>query len=275
MSDSLSLRRKTRRKRLPLDQQCPSLLTAHGVTSTQNSTSEAQESATSALTKPSAKNDEWIKNVVDRSGVEPYYNQDGIVIWNCDCRDILPYLPKVDLVLTDPPYGLGDRLAGGNGEWGKGFSVAPLWDTETVCGGVVESLPSLGKSIIWGGNYYGLPPVRGWMAWDKCQEHTAGHFEMAWTNLDIPTRSFKKSRVEAYGAMDKKHPTQKPLDLFTWCLSFVPDAQTILDPFMGSGTTLVAAKQLGKKCIGIEIDEEYCRIAVERLAQGNLFGGVA
>jgi len=132
LSDSLSLRRKTRRKRLPLDQQCPSLLTAHGVTSTQNSTSEAQESATSALTKPNAKNDEWIKNVVDRSGVEPYYNQDGIVIWNCDCRDILPYLPEVDLVLTDPPYGINiastGKVGGDNAAVAKNY-IASDWDS--------------------------------------------------------------------------------------------------------------------------------------------------
>jgi len=196
----------------------------------------------------------------------PYYDKDGITIYCADCREVLPFLDPVDLVLTDPPYGLGDRLKGGCGEWGKGFNVAPEWDESTV-NGWIHKMRSR-DAVIWGGNYYPLPPVRGWLAWDKCQEHSAGHFEMAWTTADMPTRMYRESRVVAYSEMDKKHPTQKPLKLMTWCLSFFPKAETILDPFMGSGTTLVAAKLLGKKAIGIEISEEYCRIAVERLAQG-------
>lgn len=200
----------------------------------------------------------------------PYYDQDGITIYNADCRDILPLLPRVDLVLTDPPYGLGERLHGGNGEWSKGFEAAPHWDAQ-----VVSNWKQIAKAtdfVIWGGNYYDLEPMRGWLAWDKCQEHTSGHFELAWTTADQPTRMYRESRVEAYSQMHKQHPTQKPIKLMTWCLSFFPDAQTILDPFMGSGTTLVAAKLLGKRAIGIELEEKYCQIAVERLAQGILFG---
>jgi DNA modification methylase len=175
----------------------------------------------------------------------------------------------VDLVLTDPPYGLGERLKGGSGEWSGGFSIAPEWDKSLVPIWLVLQVIDKGKhSIIWGGNYYELKPARGWLAWDKMQEHTSGHYEMAWTTLDIPTRTYRKSRVEAYGQMDKQHPTQKPVELMEWCIQKAPESsQTILDPFMGSGTTLRAAKDLGRKAIGIEIEEKYCEIAAKRLAQ--------
>ena len=200
--------------------------------------------------------------------LKPYYSEPNITIYHGDCRDILPTLPKVDLVLTDPPYGLGDKLDGsGNGEWSTHFgNGAPEWDKKIVEG--VEKLPSFSThTIIWGGNYYPLPPTRSWLIWDKMQEHTSGHAELAWTNLDIPIRIFRLSRVEAYSLMNKKHPTQKPEKLLTWCISFCPDAQTILDPFMGSGTTLRACKDLGRKGIGIEIEEKYVEIAIKRLRQ--------
>ena len=109
------------------------------------------------------------------------------------------------------------------------------------------------------------------MIWDKKQNDnfTTGQAELAWTSMDRPTRIFRMSQVEAYcNPIDPKlHPTQKPIALIRWCLAFFPDAQTILDPFMGSGTTLRAAKDLGRRAIGIEIEERYCEIAVKRLAQ--------
>jgi hypothetical protein len=112
-------------------------------------------------------------------------------------------------------------------------------------------------SIVWGGNYYHLPPARCWLLWDKKQndQWTTAQAEMAWTNLDRPVRVFRMSQVEAYGAMDKQHPTQKPLKLMTWCIAMTQDDSiaTVLDPFMGSGTTLRAAKDLGRKAIGIEL----------------------
>ena len=91
--------------------------------------------------------------------------------------------------------------------------------------------------------------------------------ELAWTNFDMPCKAIDLP----VGKHDTGHPTQKPLALMRWCLSFVPDATTILDPFMGSGTTLVAAKLEGRRAIGIEISEKYCEIAAERLRQGVLF----
>ncbi len=182
-----------------------------------------------------------------------------------DCLEILPGLGKVDCVVTDPPYGLGDRLdSSETGEWSKGFSVAPSWDRETIDAGFICSLARLPECIIWGGNYYPLPPMRGWLSWDKKQEHTSGHFELAWTNLDIPNRVFRLSRVESYSRMDKQHPTQKPLSLMEWCVAKTC-GQTILDPFMGSATTGVACIRLGRRFIGIEKEPKYFEIAKRRI----------
>ena len=191
-------------------------------------------------------------------------------LWHGDCREILPTLPECDLILTDPPYGLGDKLKGGNGEWSGGFEIAPEWDKTVVPLWLILQVVDKGKSaIVWGGNYYDLKPARGWLAWDKMQEHTSGHYEMAWTSLDIPTRTYRKSRVEAYGKMDKQHPTQKPVGLMEWCISYSQESATVCDPFMGSGTTGVACANLGKAFTGIERERKYFDIACERIARAQ------
>jgi DNA modification methylase len=197
-----------------------------------------------------------------------------------DCRDILPTLPKVDAVITDPPYGLGDKWQGGKADtkakWKLNDGGSEMgWDAEAPTE-LVMALPGLAESaIIWGGNYFPLPPARGWLLWDKIvREFTSGHAEMAWTTLDQPVRAFNFARAQL-ASEGKKHPTQKPVALMLWCLSFVPKAQLILDPFMGSGTTGVACVKLGRKFIGIEIDEGYFNIACERIrkayAQPDMF----
>lgn len=220
-------------------------------------------------------NQEWMNLVIEGVPVEPYYAKDGIVIYNADCREVLPHLPKVDLVLTDPPYGIGKIFKGGScGGWEKqGGQRAKrnLWDdvapqdaVNLICNHYSDSMIA-----IWGGNYFGLPPSRCWLVWNKPRRNfSLSDAELAWTNQDALVRVFDGPAYET----EAVHPTQKPLKLMTWCINWAKDAQTILDPFMGSGTTLVAAKMLGKRAIGIELEEEYCRIAVERLAQGNLFG---
>ena len=195
-------------------------------------------------------------------------------LYCADCMEILPTLGKVDAVITDPPYGLGDMLHGGKGEWSEHFKSAPDWDKEKTDQNFISSLSCNDVSIIWGGNYYYLPPARCWLLWDKMQEHSSGHAEMAWTNLDKPIRTFRFSRAQL-ASEGKQHPTQKPVSLMRWCLRFT-DAQTILDPFMGSGTTGVAAIEMGRKFIGIEKEPKYFDIACKRIEEATkrpqLFG---
>lgn len=216
---------------------------------------------------------------------KPYYDEDGITIYHGDCREILPHLPKVDLVLTDPPYGIdigGSGTIGGSGVvQPKDYGVAD-WDKEPMS--MQQWMLIRAKSekwIVWGGNHLCgvIGPSAGVLAWDKkCQNgwnDTFSEMEFAWTNLLTRAKGFRHLwagalRGSERGGNVREHPTQKPVALIQWCLEFAPDAQTILDPFMGSGTTLRAAKDLGRKCIGIEIEEKYCEIAVKRLAQGVL-----
>ena len=207
--------------------------------------------------------------------IKPYYEHAGITIYHGDCREILPELPKVDLVLTDPPYGISRIMVGGAG-WAKQYDGEYReWD---------DTAPDLGEwfwessdvFIIWGGNYFNLPPSRGWLIHDKVvRGMTWADCEMAWTNQDMNSRIYSYMPPNGFMKDKRWHPTEKPLPLMSWCLSMFPDAQTILDPFMGSGTTLVAAKNLNRKAIGIEIEEKYCEIAVKRLAQENLFTEIA
>jgi site-specific DNA-methyltransferase (adenine-specific)/modification methylase len=196
-----------------------------------------------------------------------------------DCRDILPTLPRVDAVVTDPPYGLGDKWQGGGGKgkssWAFDPSEAQAWDGSIAEGveALVECAPDV---IVWGGNYYRLPPSRCWLLWDKKQndDWTTGQAEMAWTSLGRPVRVFRYAQCEQANEGPKLHPTQKPLALMKWCLKWTA-AETILDPFMGSGTTGVAAVQMGRNFIGIEREPKYFDIACKRIEdaqrQGDFF----
>lgn len=125
--------------------------------------------------------------------------------------------------------------------------------------------------IIWGGNYFSdlLPPSMRWLSWDKGQrDFTLADFELAWTSQRKAARAFTYPRGKA--AQDgKQHPTQKPVALMEWCLGFLPDAQTILDPFAGSGTTGVACVNMGRKFIGIEKDPDYFSIMCKRIDEAH------
>ena len=177
-----------------------------------------------------------------------------------DCLAVMPMLGRFDAVVTDPPYGLGKRMQGGT--WGakdhnSGFLkwdlVTPDWLPEAI---------GATPAIVWGGNYLPFHPSRCWLIWNKVNAvPTMADFEQAWTNLDRPSKrmDLPVGRVE-YG-----HPTQKPLALMEWCLGFLPNATTILDPFMGSGTTGVACARLGRKFIGIELEPRYFNIACRRI----------
>jgi DNA modification methylase len=179
-----------------------------------------------------------------------------------DCREVMPGLGRVDAVVTDPPYGIGitksNRLATSRGMGGKSWDSVPADISQIIARGV--------PAIIWGGNYFDPPPTRAPLVWDK---NNAGRdFEMAWSNLEMVARRYVLRPMNMDGG--KEHPTQKPVALMKWCLGFLPDARTILDPFMGSGTTIVACQKEGRAGIGIEIDPEYFDIACRRVEDAML-----
>lgn len=197
--------------------------------------------------------------------------RDGITLVHGDCREVLPLLPPVDLVLTDPPYGIGrdgKRLSTSSHGGCKPYEFKG-WDCETPKRAVFDLLFEKSKEqIIWGANYFPeyLSPSMGWLVWDKGQDICGSDCELAFTSFDRALRRKVINRVELAkdGAV---HPTQKPLRLIVWCLQQSLTTGSVLDPFAGSGTTLVAAKQFGRKAIGIEIEEKYCEIAANRLRQ--------
>ena len=211
-----------------------------------------------------------------------YHSQDGIRIFCGDNRKLAPMLGEYDLLHTDPPYGIG---ADNHHKWkAGGKAVAPKrnygegqWDSEPA----PEWLLSLVRSkcrwqIIWGGNYFGLPAAKGWLVWDKDNgENPFADCELAWTNLEMVVR---KIRYKWQGMLQENmaekevrwHPTQKPQSVMEWATNFAPDVQTVLDPWMGSGTMLLAARAKGLQADGIEINEQYCEAAKRRLAQGVL-----
>lgn len=208
------------------------------------------------------------------------------VIGNCelylgDCLEVMPALGKVDAVVTDPPYGIkaANGFDGFDGFGGMGTPIARRqyegdWDSDRP---PLECFDLMLKAahlhIIWGGNYFTdiLPVSRKWLFWDKCQTMpTYSDGEMAWTSL--PGVSTKRIIYNNNGLQakekDRVHPTQKPVGVMIWCLKQLPtEAQTILDPFMGSGTTGVACVKLGRKFIGIELDEKYFDIACKRIKE--------
>lgn len=197
-----------------------------------------------------------------------------VIIGDCrlllgDCLEILPMLGKVDAVLTDPPYGINIAANPVRQKHEK-----KAWDKVAATAEAMAAIRAVSREqIIWGGNYFDLPPSRGFLVWDKKQPEnfSLAMCEMAWWSKDTNAKVFTLS-VLGY---EKAHPTQKPVQLMDWCLGLMPSAKTILDPFMGSGTTGVACVKLGRKFIGIEIDPDYFNIACERIrkayAQPDMF----
>lgn len=189
------------------------------------------------------------------------------VLYRGDCLEVLPTLGKVDCVITDPPYGLRDKLQGGT--WGKAFEGEYKdWDAAAADLSWLQKLDAPIK-IVWGGNYFPLPPSRGWLVWNKPERGlTMADAELAWTNLDANIRTYDCSRNP--DGPTREHPTQKPLRLMEWALKTVGAAGCVLDPFMGSGTTGVAALRHGCNFIGIEIEPKYFAIAERRIrAEAN------
>lgn len=217
---------------------------------------------------------------------KPCYEEPGITIYCGDCRAILPHLPQFDLCIADPPYGLGEsnvkKHASRCGMGGRLVRAThyedAAWDNEPASVEEIQlTIQSAKKVIIWGGNYFTLPAARCWLVWDKEMTGDFADGEMAWTNLQSAVRIFRfcwngMIRAGEGRGVKRVHPTQKPVELMSWCIerARLPEDGTIIDPFMGSGTTLVAAKLRGRRAVGIEISEKYCEIAVNRLRQGVL-----
>ena len=216
---------------------------------------------------------------------KPYYDHAGIVIYHGDCRAILPHLPKVDLVLTDPPYeltatggGIGARrkyLADISGHIDSGFDISILrHHANWMCFSSKEQMPRLIQFAIDRGMRWML------LTWNKPNPTPLVNANYL-PDTEYIVHGFKNSTC-LHGGYESRsrfilhpaeqtsiqHPTVKPLPVVSRLMRSASDASDlILDPFMGSGTTLVAAKNLGRKAIGIEIEEKYCEIAAKRLSQ--------
>jgi site-specific DNA-methyltransferase (adenine-specific)/modification methylase len=199
-----------------------------------------------------------------------------------DCMDILPTLDKVDAVITDPPYGINEnskKVAS------RGKLAAPKdygdfdWDKAPPPDALIELIRTKGQhQAFFGGNYFNLPPTSCWLVWDKLNgDNDFADCELAWTNWSKAVRrlQWRWNGMIRQGNEQRYHPTQKPLEVMKWVIEICPKSETILDPFMGSGTTGVAAIQLGRKFIGIEREPKYFEIACQRIeqavAQGQLF----
>lgn len=211
-----------------------------------------------------------------------WQSDDGSVVLYCaDCREILPKLAagSIDAVVTDPPYGIAYDAS--HSKYKNGIDRGDcLWDVEPYDPAPILALGL--PSIVWGGNCFSsrLPDATGWIAWVKIARQNAdirqSDCELAWTNCLGRSRVFNHLWIGAYRASESGvrnvHPTQKPIALMSWCLGLMPSARTILDPYMGSGTTGVACIRTGRRFIGIEIERKYFDIAVRRCQEALLVG---
>jgi len=192
-----------------------------------------------------------------------------------DCMAILPTLGKVDAVITDPPYGIAHVWKGGFGHgWGRARAEAEErneWDDAAPDADALQLILSKGSQhILWGGNYFALPPSRCWLIWNKPERgFTLAEAEMAWTDFDSVVRVFDAPRSEP----DREHPTQKPVALMAWCVKKTKGI--VCDPYMGSGTTGVACARMGREFIGIEQTPRWFNLACRRIEaaykQGDMF----
>ena len=206
--------------------------------------------------------------------IKPYYEEPGITIYCADCRDVLPQLPKVDLVLTDPPYGVGFKYASYDdtiSAWRELMNFVIPWLRSNAQMGILPCCQI--KELSW---IYNTHPPDWIICWYKGSPGHRSHVGFNdWEPLLVYGKSKGCQMHDYFYAHPEKpimgHPCPKPLKWAVWLIDrATPTDAVILDPFMGSGTTLVAAKQLGRRAIGIEIEEKYCKISVERLKQGVL-----
>ena len=192
-------------------------------------------------------------------------------VHNIDCLEYMRTLPDnyFQLAIADPPYGLdpsssetwSDKSALKNRMWAKG-KIGESWDKAPEQEFFDELQRVCENVIIWGGNYFPLPPTRCIICWDKCQPwENFSQIELAWTSFDKPAKLYKFDNRTS----DKIHPTQKPVDLYAYCLrNFAKDGDRIFDPMMGSQSSRIAAYKLGFDYVGCELDKEYFDKGCER-----------
>ena len=200
-------------------------------------------------------------------------------LYRGDCMDVLPTLPKVDAVITDPPYGIGAGEMS-LGKWRTSRMEKGAWDSSAPTIETLRAILDQGEfCVVFGGNYMELPPTRNFLVWDKGAGFKGRDFaecEFAWCSWDANARVLSHDPLARGDYRCKEHPTQKPVPVMTWAIGHAPKAETILDPFMGSGTTGVAAVQMGRQFIGIEREPKYFDIACERIENaqrmGDMFG---
>jgi len=205
--------------------------------------------------------------------VTPYYEEEGVVLYNADWREVSSLI-QADALLTDPPFGIGE--AAGKNKSRSNLAVAKDygnddWDNEPPSASDIMWMRGLApRQIIWGGNYFHLPPSPCWLVWDKLNSGDFADCELAWTNLDKAVRKFRWmwNGMLRDGNDVRVHPTQKPLALMKWCLTMLPqEVKSVVDPYAGAGTTGVACKALGIPCILVEREKKYCEEIVIRLKQ--------
>jgi DNA modification methylase len=221
--------------------------------------------------------------------MKPYYSNELGVIYHGDCLEILPQIEKVDLVLTDPPYGAGlsfdyaDRFKNKAGKWWNNTDRSIQKRHKQVKGDEKPFNPTpllnlkAKEYILWGGNWYAsrLPDSGGWWIWDKRggernvskADWPMSEAEIAWTNIGKGTRIFRHTWFGLIRDSERGewyHPTQKPVALMIWCIKKTKTKGLIFDPYMGSGSVFLASIANGRTYIGCEKDEEYCEIAAKR-----------
>lgn len=196
---------------------------------------------------------------------------EGVTLYQGDCREVLPTLGRYDAVVTDPPYGIGKdgqkRSKGGHG--GRKAYDFMGWDKERPDPEMFALLLDAGaKHVVWGGNYFAdlFPPTGKWLVWDKGQRINQSDGELAWTSESGALRIFEMNRV-ALLKEGAEHPTQKPIEVMEWSIRQIGMPKRVLDPFMGSGTTGVAAVKLGSHFTGVELEPRYFDIACRRVAE--------
>lgn len=213
--------------------------------------------------------------------MKPYYDHAGITIYHGDCREIAPHL-TAQAIVSDPPYGMGWNASTARFSGGHAGNVRKNGggrrDQPRIVGDAGPFDPrqwlQYSEVILFGCNHFASRlPIGTTLVWIKRLEGAFGSFlsdaEVAWQKGGHGVYCFRDLSMNGK-AHNREHPTEKPLSLMSWCIQRIR-AIDILDPYMGSGSTLVAAKGLGRKATGIEIEERYCEIAANRLAQEVLF----